>query len=275
MELGLEGRIAVVTAGGGAICGEAARMLAREGARVAVWDIALPAAERTAAAIRDEGGTAAAVECDGTDLRSVGAALDATRALLGDPTILVNGAGGSSPRTTTDDAQPFASLDPDAMLGVLKLNYLSAVQTSQVAAPVMLDACARGGTTGAIVNVSSVAGVLPLSRVLTYSDAKAALISFTRWLATEIATRHGGLLRVNTVAPGFVLTEQNRFLLEDPDTGEPTERGRAVTARVPLRRYGTPQEIAPVIVFLASERASFVNGAVYTVDGGLTGSPGI
>ena len=81
--------------------------------------------------------------------------------------------------------------------------------------------------------------------------------------------------RVNTVAPGFVLTEQNRFLLQDPRTGEPTERGRAVTARVPLRRYGTPQEIASVIVFLASERASFVTGAVYTVDGGLTGSPGI
>jgi NAD(P)-dependent dehydrogenase (short-subunit alcohol dehydrogenase family) len=292
MELGLKGRVAIVTAGGGAICGAVSRELAAEGALVAVWDISREAAERTAASIRSTGGVALAVACDGTDARAIETALTTTRAELGDPEILVNGAGGSSPRTTTTEAQSFSSLDPDAMLEVLKLNYLSAVMTSQAVVPAMLAAldatpgsatgAPAGGrdtggpaTTGAIVNVSSVGGLLPLSRALTYSDAKAAVASFTRWLAMETANRHGGRIRVNAVAPGFALTEQNRFLLEDPQTGEPTERGRQVLSQVPLGRYATAEEIAAVVAFLASARASFITGAVYPVDGGLTASLGV
>lgn len=280
MDLGLRGRTAVVTAGGGAICGAVARALAAEAARVAVWDVSADAAERTAASIRADGATAAAFACDCTDAASIADALAATRARLGSPAILVNGAGGSSPRTTTTDEQTFSELDPGAMVDVMKLNYASAVMTSQALVPVMLEALGEpaGGSaapTGAIVNVSSVGGIQPLSRALTYSDGKAAVASFTRWLAIEMANRHAGRIRVNAVAPGFVLTEQNRFLLADRETGEPTERGRTVLAQVPLHRYARPGEIASLVVFLASERASFITGAVYPIDGGLTASLGV
>lgn len=269
MELSLEGKIAVVTAAGGAICGEVARELAREGAEVAVWDIDPEAARRTVETITAAGGTAAAFQCDGTNGESVARAAKLTATALGVPSVLVNGTGGSRPETTTSHERSFFGLDPEDMLRVMKLNYLSAVMTSQALGAMMI---ADGGS---IVTISSVAGVRPLSRAITYSDSKAALISFTRWLAVELAAHHGGKIRVNTVAPGFVLTNQNRFLLEDSETGGATERGRTVLRQVPLGRYGTPEEIAAVVTFLASDRARFVHGAVVPVDGGFTAFSGV
>jgi NAD(P)-dependent dehydrogenase (short-subunit alcohol dehydrogenase family) len=128
---------------------------------------------------------------------------------------------------------------------------------------------------GVILNITSIAGILPLTRSISYSNAKAAGNSFTRWLAVHMAQTYSENIRVNAVAPGFMLTEQNRFLLVDEATGEITERGRQIIKSVPMARYGKPQEITGAALWLLSEQASFVTGAVIPVDGGLTAFSGV
>jgi NAD(P)-dependent dehydrogenase (short-subunit alcohol dehydrogenase family) len=155
-------------------------------------------------------------------------------------------------------------------VGTLALNYLAAVLPSQ--------AVGRGFAKrerGAIVNIASVAGLRPLTRSVAYSNGKAALVSFTQWLAVHMAKEYSPNIRVNALAPGFVLTEQNRFLLVDPVTGQPTERGRQVMVAVPMARYGTPEEMVGAVLWLVSEAASFVTGAIIPVDGGFSAAAGV
>ncbi len=269
MDLQLDSRVSIVTAGGGAICGAAAQLLAEEGAAVAVWDVDITAATNVANRINEHGGTAAAIRCDATDEGSISDALERTRAELGTPSILINGAGGSRPGSTTSSSSPFATLTSKEMRATWELNYLSAVLVSQALLPDL-----SLSNSASIVNLSSVAGLTPLSRSISYSDAKAGVASFTRWLAVECARDYGGSIRVNAVAPGFIVTGQNRFLLQT-ESGELTERGATVIENVPARRFGTPEEIAAVITFLASPRSSFVTGAVYTADGGYLATNGV
>ena len=178
MDLGLKGKIAVITGGGGAICGTIATALAGEGARVALWDISQPAAESRSQAINESGGSAIALACDATDRLSVERAGNETLAAYGTVDILINGAGGSRTETTTTSELDFFSINIDDMHRVLGLNYLSAVVPSQVIGRVFAD-----NGQGAVLNISSVAGIRPLSRALTYSNAKASTNNFTEWLA--------------------------------------------------------------------------------------------
>jgi len=149
-------------------------------------------------------------------------------------------------------------------------NYLSAVVPSQAVGRVFAEK-----KRGVILNISSIAGDVPLTRVIGYSNAKAAVSSFTRWLAVHMATTYSPEIRVNALAPGWVLTDLNRFLLVDERTGEPTERGRTIISQVPMRRYGEPSEIAAAALFLVSDRATFITGVVVPVDGGFSAFSGV
>lgn len=270
MDYGLRNKIAVVVGGGGTIPGEIARQIAAEGAAVAVWDLSFEAAQSVARGIENSGGRAIAIQCDAADRNCVDKALDATLARLGTVDLLVNGAGGSSPSCATSDELEFFDIKLSAFEEMFTANYLSVVVPCQAVGQIF----ARKQR-GAIVNISSIAGDRPLTRVVGYSSFKAAITNFTRWLAVHMATTYSPNIRVNALSPGFVLTNLNRFLLVDENTGEPTERGRSIMSHVPMRRYGTPSEIASAALFLLSDQASFITGAVLEVDGGFSSYAGV
>ncbi|MDK1031841.1 MAG: SDR family oxidoreductase [Planctomycetia bacterium] len=270
MDFNLKGKVAAITGGGGAICGEIAKAFAAEGVRVAVWDLSLDAATKRRDEIIASGGRAVAVECDATNKESVAAALAETLGEYSTVDILVNGAGGSRAETTTSADLEFFDIEPEAMDAVFALNYMSAVVPSQAVGRVFAE---KGA--GVVLNISSIAGSVPLTRSVTYSNAKAATNNFTQWLAVHMAREYSPRIRVNAIAPGFILTEQNRFLLLDEKTGEATERGKRVLAQTPVGRYGEPQEIVGAALWLVSEMASFVTGAIIPVDGGFNAFSGV
>ncbi len=266
----LAGKTAIVTGGGGAICGAIAKAYAAQGVAVAVWDLSLEAAAAVQAEIGASGGEALAVACDVTQRSKVENAFQDTLEKYGTVDILVNGAGGSRKETTTSPTLPFFDLSSESMRSVFSLNYLSAVFPCQVVGRIFAEK-----KSGVILNISSIAGIRPLTRAVTYSDAKAAVSSFTRWLAVHMAQEYSARIRVNAIAPGFILTQQNRFLLFDEDTGSATERGKQVLNHVPASRYGEPEEVAGAAVWLASDMARFVTGVVIPVDGGFSAFGGV
>ena len=265
----MRGKKAVVTGGGGAICGEIARALAGEGASVAIWDLSAEAGQAKLTGLPCTRPACLALACDVLDRESVRGALRETLAAFGTIDILVNGAGGSRAEATTSPQLSFFDIPSEALEGVLSLNYLSAVIPSQEVGRVF----ARNNA-GVVLNIASVAGLRPLTRSIAYSNGKAATLSFTAWLAVHMAREYSPAIRVNAVAPGFVLTEQNRFLLLD-EQGTPSERGRRILETVPMRRLGRPEEIAGAVLYLVSEQARFVTGAVLAVDGGFAADPGV
>ncbi|MCG6878985.1 MAG: SDR family oxidoreductase [Deltaproteobacteria bacterium] len=270
MNYGLEGKVAVITGAGGAICGQIAKAFAKEGVKVAIWDISQDAATEMVDEILALNGNAIAVQCDACEKGRVETAFKETLSAFGTVDILVNGAGGSRKETTTSDQLAFFDIAPQDMQSIIALNYLSAVLPSQTVGRIFAEK-----KSGVILNISSIAGILPLTRAISYSDGKAAVNSFTRWLAVHMAQEYSSDIRVNAIAPGFMLTKQNRFLLIDEKSGEMTERGKQVLNSVPMARYGNPEEIVGAALWLVSEMASFVTGAVIPIDGGYSAFSGV
>ena len=267
----IKDKIAVVTGAGGAIGGRIAHGLSEVGANVAIWDLSLEAAQRCAEEINQLAtGRAIAVQCDVVSPEAVDDALDLTVAKFGSIDFLINGAGGSNKSTTTSSELEFFDIPAEAVQNVMAINHLSAVIPSQAVGRIF----ARKEQ-GVIVNITSVAGGLPLSRALAYSNAKAAADSFTRWLAVHMATTYSPRIRVNAIAPGFMITDQNRFLLVDETTGELTDRGRTIMTNVPMGRFGNPEEVVGCVLWLCSDEASFVTGTIIPVDGGFTAYDGV
>jgi NAD(P)-dependent dehydrogenase (short-subunit alcohol dehydrogenase family) len=260
--------VAVVTGGYGVLGGAIASGLADAGASVAILGRRREAAEGKADEIRARGGDALALVADVLDETQVRRARDELLRTRGQVDILVNAAGGNVARARSD-AGPVFDVPLDAFDEVLRLNLHGTLVPSLSFG----EAMGRRGS-GCIVNISSMAARRVLSGVLGYSIAKAGVEAFTRWLAVELARKHGDRLRVNAIAPGFFVAEQNRGVLLNPD-GSYTERARAVIAHTPMGRLGRPEEIVGAVQWLCSDAASFVTGAVVPVDGGFGVAGGV
>ena len=264
----ISGRVAVVTGGYGVIGSVLGRGLASAGARVAVLGRRRDAASREVAAIRDQGGDAMALVADATDVGQLRAARDELLSAWGRVDILINAAGGNVSRARSDTISVF-EIPPDAFDEVLRLNLHGTVLPTMVFAEHMATQ-----KRGAIVNISSMAAIQALSGVMGYSVAKAGIDNFTRWLAVDMARRHGDGVRVNAIAPGFFITTQNRAVLITDDGGH-TERARNILRETPMGRFGRPEELVGAVHWLCSDAASFVTGAVVPIDGGFSVFSGV
>ncbi len=266
----LRGRTALVMGGSGVLGRAMAHGLSRAGARVAIAGRRVAACEQVAAAILADGGEALGVACDVLDRTSLEAARHTAEAAFGPVEILINSAGGNTPGATATAEQPFFALDQASVAAVLGSNFEGTFLSCQVFGRAM----AEHGQ-GCIVNIASMSALRPLTRIAAYSAAKAAVVNFTQWLATHLAQEYSPRLRVNALAPGFFLTEQNRYLLTDPQTGEWTVRGQAILAHTPMGRLGEPDDLIGALVWLVSPAAAFVTGAVIPVDGGFAAYSGV
>jgi NAD(P)-dependent dehydrogenase (short-subunit alcohol dehydrogenase family) len=279
--LDLSGKVAVVTGGAGVLCAEMARALAANGARVAIVDLKVEAAEAVAAEICAGGGEAIGLAANVLERASLEQAAAEVLRRFGPCDLLINGAGGNHPKGTTTretlssadftEADPavvtFFTLDPEGMRFVFDLNFLGTLLPSQVFAKQMLgrDGCS-------ILNISSMNAFRPLTKIPAYSAAKAAVSNFTQWLAVHLAPEG---IRVNAIAPGFFVTSQNRALLFSPN-GESTARAGKILNNTPMKRFGEANELTGTLLWLASAAASgFVNGVVVPVDGGFSAFSGV
>ena len=264
------GKTVVITGGAGILGGEMACALVGCMANVAILDRDAALAERLLRRIDTSIGRCSIVHGDVLDATKLTDARDRVLAEFGSVDALINAAGGNDPRATTGPAAAFFDLPPEALRSVLDLNLLGTILPSQVFGKAMAE---RKG--GVILNITSMTASRPLTRVPAYSAAKAAVSNFTRWLAVHMAQEYSPAIRVNAIAPGFFLTEQNRFLLTDPATGGLTPRGQRIIDHTPMGRFGTPEDLLGAVLWLLSPAAAFVTGAVIPVDGGFSAFSGV
>lgn len=267
---GLEGKVVAVTGGGGVLCGAMSRALGRVGAQVAVLDLFPGAAQKVADDIVAGGGEALAVGCDVLDRDSVAAAAEEILKAFGRVDIVINGAGGNKKEATTSLELSFFDLPAEAIQWVFNLNFVGTLLPSQIFGMLMAD---QGE--GIILNIASMNALRPLTRIPAYSAAKAAVSNFTQWLAVHMAQEYSPDIRVNAMAPGFFLTEQNRFLLTDESTGELTARGQTIIDHTPMGRFGAPEELVGTMLWLLSPASAFVTGTVIPIDGGFSAFGGV
>jgi NAD(P)-dependent dehydrogenase (short-subunit alcohol dehydrogenase family) len=266
----LSGRSAVVTGGGGVLCGALSRALGKAGVRIAVLDIFPDAAQQVVDDVKANGGEAIAVKCDVLDKASIEAARDVVLEAFGRVDILINGAGGNKREATTGPDMSFFDLPADAVQWVFNLNFIGTLLPSQVFGQVIAE---QGR--GSIVNISSMNAFRPLTKIPAYSGAKAAVSNFTQWLAVHMSQNYSTEIRVNAIAPGFFLTTQNKFLLLDEESGQWTARGQQILDHTPMGKFGDPEDLIGTVFWLLSPSAQFVHGVVVPIDGGFSAYSGV
>ncbi|MGI8860344.1 MAG: SDR family oxidoreductase [Rubrobacteraceae bacterium] len=273
----LEGLVAVVTGGTGVLGREMSRGLAEAGAKVGVLGRHEEKARQVVAGIEEAGGAATALRADVLSREQLERAREAVLGRWGRLDILVNAAGGNVAGATLGDDTTLFDLHHEAFGEVFDLNLMGTLLPTQIFGEAISSKAGGAddaGARGCIVNISSMAADRAISRVVGYSAAKAAVDNFTRWLAVEFSRRYGEGLRVNAIAPGFFIGEQNRALLLNED-GSMTERGQTIVDHTPAGRFGRPDELLSALIWLCGPGASFVNGVVVPVDGGFSAFSGV
>jgi NAD(P)-dependent dehydrogenase (short-subunit alcohol dehydrogenase family) len=259
-----------VTGGTGVLGGEMACALACLGANVALLDRNIAHAPVLLERMGPHASRAEVIETDVLDPASLARALDTILQRFGRADALINAAGGNHPKATTGASASFFDLPPEALRWVFDLNLIGTMLPSQVFGRAMAQERA-----GIILNVSSMNAFRPLTRIAAYSAAKAGVSNFTQWLAVHMAQEYSPRIRVNAIAPGFFLTDQNRFLLTDEKTGELTDRGRTIIAHTPMGRFGQPEDLLGAVLWLLSPASAFVTGIVVPIDGGFSAFSGV
>jgi len=265
----LQNKVTVVTGGSGILCGTMAKAMARRGAKVGILGRTPAKVEATVAAIQAEGGEALPLVADVLDAGLLNAACDIVMKKWGKIDILINGAGGNIPGAAIPPEEHFFMHPFENLQKVFALNFDGTVLPTMIFGKSMAET-----GSGSIINISSMTAQQAVTRVPGYSAAKAAVDSFTKWLAVEVALKFGDGLRVNAIAPGFFVTSQNRRLLTNDD-GTFTERGATVINKTPARRFGEPEELVGTAIWLASDASRFVTGTVIPVDGGFSAWSGV
>ncbi|HYK90789.1 MAG TPA: SDR family oxidoreductase [Acidobacteriota bacterium] len=264
------GRSIVITGGAGILGGELACALVGCGAKVAIVDRDPKLADRLMHRFETSVGEAIVVYGDVLNRETMQQAEKSVLTAFGGIDTLINAAGGNKPEATTSPDRPFFDLPESALRFVFDLNLLGTILPCQIFGKRMAE---RGE--GIILNVSSMNAFRPLTRVAGYSAAKAGISNFTQWLAVHMAQEYSPKIRVNAVAPGFFLTDQNRYLLTDPKTGELTPRGQSIISHTPMRRFGQPEDLFGAVFWLLSPASAFVTGLVVPIDGGFQAYSGV
>lgn len=275
----LNNKVCVITGGAGVLGTVIAKGLASVGVITAIVDINKEMAEKVASEIEKESGTKSiGVEANVLDKASLQKAKQEINNKLGKINLLINGAGGNSPKATTqlekitnenlsELEKTFYGLEMEGFTRVFDLNFIGTLLPTMVFTMDMLDE-----KKGAVLNISSMNAYKPLTKIPAYSAAKAAINNFTEWIAVHLSETG---IRVNAVAPGFFLTNQNRFLLIDEKTGEMTARGHKIITNTPMKKYGEPEDLQGAVNFLLSDISGFITGVVIPVDGGFNAYSGV
>ncbi len=259
----IKDQVVVITGGTGVLGRAIGSHLAREGAKVVLLGRRKDVGEELAEDIRKQSGHATFMVCDVTDIEAVNQVRDEVVRLYGRVDALLNAAGGNMPGATIPPGKTLFDVQVEEFQRVLNVNLTGTLIPTQAFLKPMTEA-----GHGSIVNFSSMAAFRPLSRVMGYAAAKAGISNLTAFLANEVASKFSPCIRVNAIAPGFFLTDQNRSLLTTPD-GELTERGNDIIRQTPFKRFGKPEELCGTIQYLISEASAFVTGTVAVVDGGF------
>ena len=264
------GKTVVITGGAGILGGEMACALVGCNANVAILDRDPSLAKRFIDRIPTSRGRASVIYTDVLNVDALKKTTDTVLKEFGKVDCLINAAGGNKPQATTSQDLSFFDLPIDALRFVFDLNIVGTILPSQVFGKLMADQ--RDGN---ILNVSSMNAFRPLTRIPAYSAAKAGVSNFTQWLAVHMAQEYSPRIRVNAIAPGFFLTDQNRFLLTDAKTTELTERGKSIIAHTPMARFGAPEDLLGAVLWLLSPASAFVSGIVVPIDGGFSAYSGV